>query len=167
MARPESPATREPATEPARPWLIQRLSEQRHPSKTSRGIDRHFRLDYMGSAEYEGAAPRLSLAAMRADGDIGISTTEVATTGGGTHALHLIGPAPRLAWYADGLRAWIDAGAKAQEYTYVTERLQGSASSGSTTIAWWDLSNHVFFTFDHAAAQRIETALNAPLEATS
>ena len=39
--------------------LVQRLKEQKHASKDSKGIDKFFSLDYMGSSEFEwGAIPK-------------------------------------------------------------------------------------------------------------
>jgi len=40
------------------PYLVQRVSRRESPRDTSKGVDKHFSFDYMGSAEFEfGALP--------------------------------------------------------------------------------------------------------------
>jgi hypothetical protein len=42
-------------------WLVQRMSRNDHPRASAVGLDRAFRLDYMGSSEFEGRDAYLSL----------------------------------------------------------------------------------------------------------
>lgn len=51
------------------PYLIQRVLHWDTPVEDRSGVDRHFRMDYMGSAEFEFGQVPHSLRAMRAAGD--------------------------------------------------------------------------------------------------
>lgn len=52
-------------TSPRRPYLIQRIKEQRYASPMATGMDAAFCWDYMGSAEFEFGALGNALARMR------------------------------------------------------------------------------------------------------
>ncbi len=76
--------------------LIQRVKRNHNPRPEAKGVDQHFRMDYMGSAEFEGGTLLRALNVLRQDKTV-TGPVEITTTREGTPvSAWFVGPADQL-----------------------------------------------------------------------
>lgn len=148
-------------------YLVQRL-ERAYKGNNKKGFDRHFSLEYMGSAEYEFRAPYEALQRMREKPLIVLH-----------HELEvpqLDVPVPVFFVAAkDGLldkitefEQWLEK-PRSKEQTYFPENLTGLDWRGepidayyTRTVAWWSFDDDIAWTLDPAVAHLLLTAYTPP-----
>jgi hypothetical protein len=136
----------------ARYWLVQRLRRNEWGGGT--GFDALFRMDYMGSSEYEfGAIPK-SLKRIRAAGHVVIREGRIHPDGAASRPVYFVGPAAGLDEKIGDFVPWFhDHDARSKERSLfretVTDDLQGWDAG---VIAWWSLEDDVAFTLDREIA---------------
>lgn len=133
-------------------WLVQRL-QAGYGNKT--GFDGQFRLEYMGSSEFEFGAVPASLRTIRAN--LPLETIERSVTVNAvTRTVYVVGPAAWVAAEADRIQQWIDVGCPGKENARFTGQIDGSAGDyDRKTIAWWSLGNSIAWTFEADYAERL------------
>jgi len=134
------------------PFLIQRVKRRSHVSEHSKGFDRIFELDYMGSSEFEfGTIPK-ALKAMRAAKD---DTWIIRTITVGKDTAYFVGPADRLnaatQVFEDNLKAtWSERKFRHKEVTYIYESYHPVKGKNFNLFdAWWAVDEGLapFFLF--------------------
>lgn len=148
------------------PRLIQRCTIRR-PLNDFRGerFSRAVSLDYMGAAEFEFNATSKSLRAIEAAG--GISVMSLVDDARFTHEDNHL----RVAFPADATEEFkekyveflselrngsVAAERKLKEPSYFNKASRSVASSRKHTDLWWDIRNHVMWSFDKAFMKRLE-----------
>jgi hypothetical protein len=138
-------------------YLVQRMTAE----DTGRpGFDGHFRLDYMGAAEFEWGALPESLKRIR-DAGRRITTIETPVAVRGiTKTAYVVGAKKAAREQAENLQEWVDGGCRGHEQAYFAEQIDGSADDYQRrTNAWWDIRGDVMFTLDPDIAKRIVKAV--------
>lgn len=74
------------------PWLIQRIEESKYVGKDSKGVDKSFSFDYMGSSEFEWGALPKALKEMRAAGFEKLSPRKMVCGENSEYVIWFIGP---------------------------------------------------------------------------
>lgn len=99
-------------------WLMQRL-ELGDGSRS--GFDKYFRLDYMGSVEFEVGTVPESLKRIRSAGNIVVRAVQV-TRGGVTRTVYFVGPSKDLEVKIADFEVWFAQDyPRAKEPTYLDE----------------------------------------------
>lgn len=157
--RKKSAAARAAATTPAprrqphRFWLVQRLTTPR--AQRGAGFDALFRLDYMGSAEFEWGAVPKALRSVRAARDLTISPRYL-TFDGQARMVYLVGPEQGMDDKAADLQAWLDAGCPGKERSRFRSALLGLLDEWDRDlVAWWSLNDDIAWTLDVETAQKL------------
>lgn len=148
-------------------WLVQRMSVQTYQRPNARGIDKAFRLQYMGAAEYEGNMARLSLTAMRGAKTkllrrpvAPVIRERLVTRAGRERTVYFVGAPDTLDTAIASFDEW--AGAehlRVKEMTYFDERFAGEAGYHDDVVAWWAYRAQVMFTLDPAIAETLLAAV--------
>lgn len=145
-------------------YLVQRI-EKRDEIRKDKGVDSYFRMDYMGSAEFEFGAIPTSLKQMRLSKLIGPSRTKV-----GKHVAWYVGPddgvAIAAAFFRDQLRHLRDRKTRLKEPSYLAT-VYGVEDTFTSThpnlVGWWDvINNWVIFTTKEYAEQWLAGLANKP-----
>lgn len=138
-------------------WLMQRLGAA---DRDAAGFDGLFRLDYMGSSEYEWGAPTESLRRMRG-GDLVIG--EAVLNHGVDHLVHVVCRPNLVAAVGEGLRCWAAKGFQCKEQSRFDRALSGSWRSDYDKVdAWWSLGDDVMLALDRPMADRLLEAITRP-----
>lgn len=123
-------------------WLVQRLSLC-SPFDPSRGFDGFFRLEYMGSAEYEFGTPNESLKRMRSTQ---LDVYPMSMRGATVYFV------ASDAWFEDKFQEmdyWLFKGAPSKGLHYFMEHLEDNTEDWmNSTVAWWSLDEDVAWTLD-------------------
>lgn len=143
-------------------YLVQRLTKA-HENNGKKGFDRHFTLDYMGSAEYEFGTPNASLKRMRAK-PLVVFHHELQACRGQLldEAQHIffIGHKDGLLDKITAFEEWLAAPRqRGKEVTYFPENLMGEADDyKARTIAWWSYDDDLAWTLSPGYASLLVTA---------
>lgn len=147
-------------------WLVQRLESVPYANK-ERGFDGFFRLDYMGSAEYEFGAAGDSLRNMRSKSGVGVFKRSVKATIEGQDVVrdvYFVAAAAEVDEASDALSAWLNAPryGRSKEQSYFDDNFAGLAQDDykARIDAWWSFSNDVMFALESDVADKLLTALN-------
>ena len=148
-------------------WLVQRMSVQTYHRPNARGIDKAFRLQYMGAAEYEGDMARLSLTAMRQTKTkrlrrpVALVIRErLVTRANRERTVYFVGAASTLDTAIASFDEWAAAEhLRAKEMTYFDERFAGEAGYHEDVVAWWAYRAQVMFTLDRDIAETLLAAV--------
>lgn len=147
--------------------LVQRCKAPYGNPDPSRGFDGFFRLDYMGSAEFEFGAIPDSLKRMRAADDLTRKHRDI-TIDGVTRRVFFVGSLATLKVKADQFEEWAAKGFRGKESSYFPElfadrhpwRPESPAPQFMTEVElWWALNEDVMFALDHNTADRALEAL--------
>jgi hypothetical protein len=136
----------------ARYWLVQRL--RRNEWNGGSGFDALFRMDYMGSSEYEfGAIPK-SLKRIRDKGHTVIREGRIHPDGATSRPVYFVGPAAGLDEKIGDFIPWFhDQDARSKERSMFPEAVAGDLDEwDADVIAWWSLEDDVAFTLDREVA---------------
>ncbi len=130
-------------------YLLQRLEEQTFKGPDQKGIDRFFRLDYMGSAEFEFGAIPTCLKRFRKDEKVlaTLKPLQIKFGKDGKHQLSFVGDpalAPKIAKFFD-METASPMTCQLKERTDIQRVYQPESgyqySSPSRTIGWLDIQN--------------------------
>lgn len=135
-------------------WLVQRLSANTDPSSTAVGLDRSFRLDFMGASEYEWGTPNRSLKAIRALGFAEIRPVEI-TRGAETRTVYFVGSATSFDQAIASFGAWFKAACLSnKEVSYFDSAFERTTKAHQEdVVAWWAFDANVFFTLQKSVAK--------------
>jgi hypothetical protein len=144
------------------PYLIQRgtINTPFVEDRLSRSVS----LDYMGSAEFEFGALPESLQALRAEADCISVTVEPRITGdngASLRVLHVFGP-EEYEEYVGYLLKLREGSLQTKEHTYFD--LPHLKSKHFTILRcdfWWDVGNHVMWSFNKNFMKRLPDVLAA------
>lgn len=148
--------------------LVQRC-KARPAVDPSRGFDGFFRLDYMGSAEFEFGAVPDSLKRLRGVNDLTRRNREL-TIDGVTRKVWFVGSLATLKTKVDEFEGWVARGFRGKESTWFRENFTGRdgvipgrlvSDYMTDTVLWWALNEDVMFTLDQEMADRALEALAA------
>jgi len=133
-------------------WLVQRCKRDTSPLP---GLDGVFRLDYMGSAEFEFGAVPQSLKRIRAAK--GRKVQEAQING---RTVYVYGGKAERAAFFEALPGWAARGCPGKEMSYFHQHLTGSTERWVPDVdMWWALREDVMFTLDADIAKSIEQAV--------
>jgi hypothetical protein len=156
--------------------LVQRLAVNEHPGANQKGFDRYFRLDYMGSSEFEAGAVQQSLQRLRinplaeVDLDVTVRHPPPHSQAGSEDLapekvarLYFIGTFDGVAHAAE-ICAAIEAERRVfLEPLYLTEEVLGHWSWGKPFThridAWWALDGDVLFGLTPEMRDRLRGAI--------
>lgn len=141
--------------------LVQRMTRNAHPSSRAVGLDRAFKLEYMGSAEFEWGSVPQSLRTMRTD-PVSVSVRPL-TIDGGSRDVHLVCPTGDADESWDELLRWVTGDGyrqpfEAKEFTRFDTAFAGADTYG--TVAWWTLDVHFMWALDADVAADLADAVN-------
>lgn len=138
-------------------YLVQRGKINKVVNLTER-LTANVNLDYMGSAEFEwGALPRSFRALETAftTGSVMLTTIDiVGAEGKPLYVLHAITNPEDFVKYAGQLQDLYDYKIRTKEFTDFCNSKKMVLGVGKTDF-WWDIENHVMFTFDAKFAKNI------------
>lgn len=130
-------------------YLVQRLSPRTYG--TGKGFDTHFKMEYMGSSEFEWGALPDSLKAMRA--------TDLQITGLPLDAVTVYFVAAKTnTTLHDDFMDWATNPKRpfwSKDATYLDELIEGARREYVDTIGWWDVDSHVMFALDRDTAEKM------------
>lgn len=131
-------------------FLVQRLM-RRQNQDSSTGFYRHFRLDYMGSAEFEWGAVPESLQRIRAAGVLLVCSAEI-TRQGVSKLVYFVGPSNGIEKKVADFKDWFaQPELYSLEWTGLHELFTGDTGSRRTSIAveaWWSLEDDIVWTLN-------------------
>ena len=156
------------------PYLIQRMSFKEKTE--ARNFDAVISMDYMGSSEFEfGALPAsLKVLAKAADGLVLRMFKSYTDCEGRRLCIVACSEADidEYAGFIDELAKGMKCEYRTKEMTYFQEAMTGKDCMGKNyserlvkAEAWWDIVNHVIFTFGKDRAERIVDAVRATRDA--
>lgn len=141
-------------------YLVQRLVRCEDPNPT-RGFDGFFRMEYMGSSEYEFDAPGRALRLMRSSGPLKVQQRTV-TLSGVTRVVWFVAPDGFVTReWLDGFIAWASVvPQRVKEATYFPQVFSGADPGWSEAGAWWSFREPVAWALDEDTAGTLWTAFN-------
>lgn len=144
----------------ASPYLVQRVSRKRSEFNKAGSVDDNYRMEYMGSAEFEmGALPKSLKAACASLDEYQVIKIE-AIKDADDQPLRVLCKIADKAYQEDLLSLWVD------EHSLTTKECvgleQAKRPKGERMYeadVWWDVSNHIFFCFGKTNMKQWQTAL--------
>lgn len=147
-------------------WLVQRLEKAwEHTTKT--GFDRHFGLEYMGSAEFEFDTPNTSLKRMRAL-PLTVFHHSITSVKGAPlpepRMVYFVGAMDRMVDKVQAFDRWLE-NPESKELTHFPENVLGVDWRGepadeyyTRTIAWWSYTDDIAWALDLETAELLVKA---------
>lgn len=145
------------------PYLIQRGNINRHMADKSALLSRAVNMDYMGSAEFEFGALPQSFRAIESKRDQ-LTLRKITSIMEGEACLRVVSCLndEEFAEYAKHLHSLRDGKIRTKESTYFNKDYKQFSSLKCDF--WWDINNHVMFTFDKNFSKRIIGHIDASLQ---
>lgn len=137
-------------------WLTQRVLVADRPSKT--GFDRLFRLDYMGSAEFEFGAVPAALRSLRQT-DVAATMRAIRVDGTDVDVWFVCDPAA-VEEKAVRFQEWVNDGCPGKESSFFLQAAGFVSDRWALDVdAWWHLNYDVITTLSADVADRLVEAV--------
>ena len=142
-------------------YLIQRLQTRGRP-EPRRGFDGVFRLEYMGSAEYEFGTPNAALRSIRSEGPLA-GTAGTFEYRDMARDVHFVGRPSALNEGVDAFAEWFhDPNRRNQENPRFHEHFTRAFAFGlASTDAWWSFDDDIAWALDADTAALLRRAFDA------